>query len=840
MSAQPSFISRLVSGIPKLNPFRSRPQPAPPAAPPTPAPTDASQHNGFLSIGADGKPKINATQEYLHRLANVLTSGRKQFIPFKYSPQVFDAREDQLLYLKKYEIIDQMYRDPVIRRSINDKVTSVFQGHSTQPNDAKDPLSCLAADLCIRQTKDMEGGFFRSLKRQAKTFVLYGFAVQEPEWCRYERGKWAGMERLAKFNFRLPHFLEPTDSKDEPGEIEILQKNPDNPSKPNKIMARDALYWVWQGELDPYKGEGDPRACYDRWWAKDTIIKLMAVHMEAFASGKPMVGFDIKEGQEITKEQIEHAEKIVSKWNEILAFMLLPGLKVDVAQSTQSSGDHYIAVIEFLNNEIRSAIGSAKLLSDPNGSTGSYALADKQGDHQAGTSGSDLQLSIEQMVKEQIFLPILRRNGISEDYCPVFSLTPPQSKDREAQARLYYDGLDKGALKAREQDEDWLRSIVEAPSVEEAGAPIAQPPAPGAGTPPAASFSRRPPKDKRSSRYGLGELTERIGELLAERYGMAPVDEVQQFERTGRFPEMVATYARELSNPFPKLDSLQTEAEKELGQVLAQELWRLLSNFESTFLDDSLDPEEKLDAASGFTFSTDRLVSAASGWIKDAWDIGTQSAEDEIPSVGRYASGSVNPSGLEGFKSLLALMRSKLQGSVAGLASDVNGGLLGIVQAAFKNREDWKETRAKLIDMLFAKTGIQLGFVKPDASAVFPTPASLTRQIKESFAETANQARFEAYKRNPDFIAGFERDEVMGGKEPGRSHPLSKFVHGLRIPMSHPLADKFVGVLHYGDRGGIRNISRLRASRPDFKGWSTDAEIRSAYLKMQTLSPAFA
>lgn len=839
MPPQTSWISRIVSGASRLNPFRAQPQPvAAPAPMPTPPSQESTQHNGFISIDKNGKAQINANQEYLQRLANVLTSGRKQFIPFKYAPQVFDAREDQLLYLKKYEIIDQMYRDPVIRRAINDKVTSAFQGHSTQPNDAKDPVSCLAADLCIRQMKDLEGGFFRSLKRQAKTFVLYGFAVQEPEWTKYERGKWAGMERLSKFNFRLPHFLEPTDSKEEPGEIEILQKNPDNPSKPHKVMARDVLYWVWQGEIDPYKGEGDPRACYDRWWAKDTIIKLMAVHMEAFASGKPMVGFDIKDGQEITKEQIQHAEKIVSKWNEILAFMLLPGLKVDVVQSTQSSGDHYIAVIEFLNGEIRNSIGSAKLLSDPNGSTGSYALADKQGDHQSGTSGSDLQLSIEQMVKEKIYIPILRRNGIPDDHCPIFSLTPPQSKDREAQARLYYDGLDKKALKSREGDEDWLRSIIEAPSVEEAGdAIITQEGAPAAA---AASFSRRKASPRPVSRYGFGELTERLGELIAERYGVQPpMDEVQHFERTGQF-QGLATYAREVSNPFPKLDALQTEAEKEIGQVLAQELWRLLSSFEATFLDDSLDPEEKLDAAAGFTFNSDRIASSAASWIKDAWEIGTKSAEDEIPSVGRYAASSVNPAGLEGFKSLLALMRSKLQGSVAGLASDVNGGLLGIIQTAFKNREDWKETRSKLVDMLFAKTGIQLGFLKPDVNAIFPTPVSLTRQIKEAFAETANQARFEAYKRNPDFIAGYERDEVMGGKEPGRSHPLSKFVHGLMIPMTHPLADKFVGVLHYGDRGGIRNISRLRASRPDFKGWSTDAQIRGAYLKMQTLSPDFA
>ena len=783
----------------------------------------------------DGTPRLTTDDILIFKLAEVLSSGRKQFRPFRYMPQAFDAREDELLVTKRFGIYDEMYRDPVVKSAIKAKTAGVIQGYSIQPADAREGLSLLAMSLCTDAVKAMKGGFVKSLRRQIAKALQYGFSVQDPEWQVVTSGKWAGMETIRQLHWRLPHFLEPV-KDEECDEVVILQKDPNAASgQPNKAFARDLVYYVWQGELDPYKGEADSRAAYNRWWMKDTLVKLMVIHMEAMATGKPTVKFDPSlMGGKVSPQLVAEAKRIVEHWNEMSAAVILPGLIVDVVQG-EASADHYIQVINWLNDEIRTAIGSAKLLTEQSGETGSYALAQAQGDFQASQQGGELQLDIEELVREQIFLPILRRNGIPEEYCPVFSLTPPQAKDRKAQAELYFQGLTNGAIQKREKDEDWLRTIMEAPSVEEAGKLTAEKIVEqGAAT--GAQFSRR---DYQPS-YGMGRASEALGVLLAGRFGFAPPSMVPA-SRSFEHPESVThTYAREVSNPWPKLDALALEADKEVGQALAQELWKLLSAAEATFLDDSLDPAEKLAAAQGFTFDPGKVASVAASWLKDAWAIGETSAAEEIPSIGRYASGPVNPGGLEGFKSLWALLKSKLTTTAAGLSSNVNAGLLRIIEAAYKSKESWTETRAKLVQMLFDTTGIRLSSVRPDPSAVFPSPASLQRQTREAFAESADRARFEAYQRNPDFIAGYERDEVMGGNEPGRSHPLSKYVHGLRIPMDHPLADKFVGVLHYNDRGGIRNISRLKANRPDFKGWSTDAQIRSAYLKMQTLSPAFA
>lgn len=952
----------------------------------------------------DGTPRLTTDDILIFKLAEVLSSGRKQFRPFRYMPQAFDAREDELLVTKRFGIYDEMYRDPVVKSAIKAKTAGVIQGYSIQPADAKEGLSLLAMSLCMDAVKAMKGGFVKSLRRQIAKALQYGFSVQDPEWQVVTSGKWAGMETIRQLHWRLPHFLEPV-RDDEEDEVVILQKDPNAANGlPNKAFARDLVYYVWQGELDPYKGEADSRAAYNRWWMKDTLVKLMAIHMEAMATGKPTVKFDPSlMGGKVSPQLVAEAKRIVEHWNEMSAAVILPGLIVDVVQG-EASADHYIQVINWLNDEIRTAIGSAKLLTEQSGETGSYALAQAQGDFQASQQGGELQLDIEELVREQIFLPILRRNGIPEEYCPVFSLTPPQAKDRKAQAELYFQGLTNGAIQKREKDEDWLRSIMEAPSVEEAGKLTAEKIV-EQGAASGAQFSRR---DYQPS-YGMGRASEALGVLLAGRFGFMPPatrsspPKVQRFAKEdvpsdtvwvgvpvpaeaasilaipgGEAPETlhitvaypgkreqlpevdplwvrkaigevcsgvapfwgrasgllrfaasptsdgkdcvcaavdapglvqfrqtlvralaaiglpprpehdfqahitlayidpdssspverlepisflldrvqlnlfgvveefrfigssVATYAREVSNPWPKLDALALQADAEIGQALAQELWKLLSAAEATFLDDSLDPAEKLAAAQGFTFDPGKVASVAASWLKDAWAIGETSAAEEIPSIGRYASGPVNPGGLEGFKSLWALLKSKLTTTAAGLASEVNSSLLRIIEAAYKSKESWTETRAKLVNMLFDTTGIRLSSVRPDPSAVFPSPASLQRQTREAFAESADRARFEAYQRNPDFIAGYERDEVMGGNEPGRSHPLSKYVHGLRIPMDHPLADKFVGVLHYNDRGGIRNISRLKANRPDFKGWSTDAQIRAAYLKMQTLSPAFA
>lgn len=824
---QRGFFSRSWNRLRGVAEYAAAPAPvAPPvqAAPPAPSVVPPP-----LIEVKDGAPRLTSDDILIYKLAEVLSSGRKQFRPFRYTPQAFDAREDTLLVEKRFDIYDEMYRDPVVKSSIKAKTAGVIQGYSVQPADAKEGLSLLASSLCLDAIKAMKGGFVKSLRRQIAKALQYGFSVQDPEWQIVTSGKWAGMETIKQLHWRLPHFLEPT--KDEDGEIVVLQKDPNAASGlPNKADARDLVYYVWQGELDPYKGEADSRAAYNRWWMKDTLVKLMAIHMEAMATGKPTVSFDpsLMAGK-VSPALITEATRIISHWNEMSAAVILPGLKVEVIKG-DASADHYIQVINWLNDEIRTAIGSAKLLTEQSGETGSYALASAQGDFQASQQGGELQLDIEELVREQIFLPILRRNGIPEEYCPVFSLTPPQAKDRKAQAELYFQGLEKNALQRREKDEDWLRAIMEAPSVEEAGKLTAEKIIEQGAA--GAQFSRRAYQPS----YGMGRASEALGALLAGRFGFMP-----PASRSLDRPEpAIHTYAREVSSPWPKLDALALEADKEIGQALAQELWKMLSAAEATFLDDSLDPEEKLAAAQGFTFDAAKVANVAASWLKDAWTIGEASASEEIPTVGRYAVGPVNPEGMEGFKGISALLRSKLTTTAAGLASDVNAGLLRIIEAAYKNKEDWKETRAKLVSMIADTTWVQLGNTKPNLDAIFPSPASMKRQVRESFAESADQARMDTYKRNPDFIAGFERDEVMGGAEPGRSHPLSKHVHGLRIPMDHPLADKFVGVLHYNDRGGIRNISRLKAARPDFKGWSTDAQIRAAYLKMQTLSPAFA
>lgn len=448
----------------------------------------------FVHTDQERVVRLRQTRERLPslvvKLAEVLQTGSTVQKPFRYLPQAFNARDDVLLRDKKYTIIDQMRRHPVIKDAMRAKRAVLIQGWSTTPAREKDLASIAVAKFVSDMCDRMRGGFIGRLRRYTNSFE-YGFSLHEQKLEIVTVGPWLGMVGIEDWHYRLPHFLDFERCK-ETGRVLVLQRQPGG-GAPRKAYADQMLWYVYQGDLDPWRGEGDLRSAYNDWWMCDTTEKLLAIHLEAMGTGKVKVGVDLENDfRDLTDEMLAEALKVIDNWQNLFALIEFPGLKIDLMEAGEPSGQHYITAIEHFEERMRQAIGKPDLMAPKSeGDAGSYARAKVQkGQHYAELG--EVQNDIEENIPEQCFRPLLEANGIPLDYLPGFRLSPPEPDQGLEYAKAYDAGLAAGSLQKGPQDEAWYRQQIGAPE-REAEAPAATPaavPQPGALGPAAQGLAR--------------------------------------------------------------------------------------------------------------------------------------------------------------------------------------------------------------------------------------------------------------------------------------------------------------------------------------------------------------
>jgi len=739
---------------------------------------------------------------FVLRLAEVLASKRAALKPFPYMPRAFDARDDELLREKTYAIYDEMFRDPAVRDAYRSCVAPLLEHWRVVPADESDPRAVRVAEFCSAALDGMKGGFIRRL-RKLQNARRYGRATLEPRWKMITSGPWAGMVAWDDWIYHLPHFIDPRRNT-QTGEVELHQRQPDGSVR--VVPASSCIHYVWHDDLDPLNGEGDLRGCYRAWWLKDTLHKFMGIHLEAMGSGKPVVSWDdtIKE---LTDEQVAHAQKLLVSFQTALAALLLPGMKLDILEGNPS-GDHYIKAFEYLDQEIQRTIGKPALLSEQPGANGSRALVSEQRSQHSAELGEP-QNDLEELIPEQAFLPLLRANAIPEELCPGFSLAPASQEDRQQKAAAFVSGVEAGIIQVRDGDEDEYRSTIGWQASADAGEPVATAPAaePGAAT----------------------------AALARDLYG-APCAPPQRPATKPR-----RQFARDDQGLERELDELAAAYTQELGFLWAKALWQLWQDVDRTFLDDGLDRDEKiaklrtLDQVLDVEPFAKRLIQAQREALRAGVELGKSQIEGR-----RYQRSSVNPAGVDDLGGLEGLLKARSYTTADGMKLQVVQKLRRLLEGALATGQSYRDTTKRLADLFEHLAGAKLIAPGPTPTMTFRSPLVQETTVRTAMGDLADKGKVNAYKRNPAFVVGIERYEVieLGVGKKSRNHPLSKWVNGLKIPMDHPLLNEFVGSLHYSDRGGTKPITARKAEQPGF-AWSTEAEIQRAYQKKRELSPDF-
>lgn len=288
---------------------------------------------------------------------------------------------------------------------------------------------------------------------------------------------------------------------------------------------------------------------------------------------------------------------------------------------------------------------------------------------------------------------------------------------------------------------------------------------------------------------------------------------------------------------FGQLDKLAREHTQEVSYEFAKALWNLWGRIEKEFLTDKLTPAEKLVAlrSVGDMLNLDPVARALISASEAAVDLGRTAAGKALPKT--FDRQSVNPAGVDDLAAWAGLMKAKSYRTADELKATVVGKIRKLLEKGFATGEPNRATQERLRGEFTEMAGANLIEPGPQRTMNFKSPLVQETTVRTAMADASDHGKLDAWRSAADagFVVGFERVEDI---DPERNHPLSPKVNGLKIPWNHPLAQEFVGALHYSERGGIRPITARKAEAPGFT-WSTDAEIRRAYEAKKRLSKDF-
>lgn len=218
--------------------------------------------------------------------------------------------------------------------------------------------------------------------------------------------------------------------------------------------------------------------------------------------------------------------------------------------------------------------------------------------------------------------------------------------------------------------------------------------------------------------------------------------------------------------------------------------------------------------------------------FEGAPDRSLATAEPEIPAQPEppatvLGSPGVDPHGLGDFQDLA---KSKSFRVRRGFEQEALNDVADSLQTAFDEGMPLDEAIAELdyaLDQAATQKLIEPGTPGYD----YTSPSVQETTVRTMHNNSFGAGRANVYRAYPEFVQGIERSEVAEGRDGKRSHPLSRWVHGIKIRLSDPRSRKFEKALHYNDRGLAIPVTLTDGDVE----WSSEHEIQRAIRKIEDL-----
>lgn len=372
-----------------------------------------------------------------------------RFAPIPYNP-------DSLVRKKGIKVYREMAQDEQVKAALLCKQYAVLSsGYEIQlPDVDEEDQDEEVSDehkkfieFCFGEMK----GSFESKLLDIMSSVTYGFSVSERIIKSIDYGPFEGKWGLMDLKTRPPDDIEfGMDAVGNLTEDGVIQNGIKMPT------AKFVIHSYRQQWGNPY-GDSDLRAAYRPWWAKDSMLKLMAVSLERYA--EPIAVATYK-GLLDTNQRTD-LEGFLKNLQSRSGILIPETVTLEFKAPPPRAAEAFIPSINLYDQHLRIAILMPGLIGlSGEQQAGSFARAVKEFDVFLWIIGQ-LRRDLETLVNEQIIKPLLDLNfEIAHGEYPTFRFKEITESARQQQYELFLAGLGAGALTKGPEDENKLRELI--------------------------------------------------------------------------------------------------------------------------------------------------------------------------------------------------------------------------------------------------------------------------------------------------------------------------------------------------------------------------------------------
>ena len=380
----------------------------------------------------------------------------------------YRTNPDTLVGRRGLAIYSQMANDEQVKAVLNfkrDAITSRgWQFKFRDGTKLSEEEQALRKRVFTEAVARMRGSFSDALN-VIMTGRAYGFSITEKIYGEIEvDGKeWPAINMLLgrdPLGFRF--------YTDQYGTLEKIEQQTHRAGVV-EVDPKRVIHYVHAPEWDHVYGRSDLREAYRSWYIKDQISNIWPMYLERFAGGFLHASLD--RDAVLSDEEYDDLTEALGKAKS-LGFILTPaGVNLQMHHPAATSG--YKEAIEFHDLAIAKALLVPNLLGISQSNGGAYAQSQTQLEAFYWTLNADAA-RLEACLNEQLFRDLGDQAWDDGEY-PEFAFKPASVEHVKWMVQTWRELLNVKAVIATEEDEAFIRKLLEMPPRDESSTQLIDP-----------------------------------------------------------------------------------------------------------------------------------------------------------------------------------------------------------------------------------------------------------------------------------------------------------------------------------------------------------------------------
>jgi len=365
---------------------------------------------------------------------------------------------DDLVAQKGLPIYAKMLNDEQIKSVTEFKLNAIlgrgwqfkFDGSSLSPEEQRNRIRVFETI-----THKIRGSFVDSIEGIASGRE-FGFSVTEKVYgqVQHEGATYTGINLLLTRDPCSFRFF-----ADEYGLLKRITQQVNGQAEID-IDPRKVVHYVHKPKWDLIFGRSELRSAYRAWYFKDIVMKLWALHLERFGSGIPVASRETDEAPAYGTPEYAALQGAMQNFKSFTSLILPKGVKAEVI--FPATTDQYEKALQYHDLAIAKSQLVPNLLGlSHTGQTGAYSQSQTQFEAFFWTTSADGK-RISECLNEQLFRDLGDQNWGDGDY-PEFCFKPVSMEHTKWLLETWRSLLGSKAVQATEDDERFLRAMLEMP-----------------------------------------------------------------------------------------------------------------------------------------------------------------------------------------------------------------------------------------------------------------------------------------------------------------------------------------------------------------------------------------